>query len=120
VRRLIVVAHSQGTIIALDELKAWTGDLPPVTLVTCGSPASHLYQFYFPDLCHDFHDPSWQPLFARLERWVNLYRLSDYVGTTVERPPLATFDQWAIAQGGHIGYWTHPAFADAIKHAGVF
>ena len=120
VDRLVVVAHSQGTILALDELKAWSGDLPPVTLVTCGSPASHLYQFYFPDLVDDFKDPSWRPLFARLERWVNLYRLSDYVGATVEPPPMADFDQWAIAQGGHIGYWTHPAFAEAIKAERIF
>jgi hypothetical protein len=120
VAHLTVVAHSQGTIIALDELRAWEGDLPPVTLVTCGSPATHLYQFYFPDLCHDFADPIWAPLFGRLDRWVNLYRLSDYVGTIVETPPLAQFDQWAIGEGGHIGYWTHPAFADAIARANIF
>jgi hypothetical protein len=120
VRHLTVVAHSQGTIIALDALRAWKGDLPPVTLVTCGSPATHLYQFYFPDLYGDFTDPGWAPLFTRLDRWVNLYRLSDYVGTRVEPTTLTRFDQWAIAQGGHIGYWTHPAFADAIHRAGVF
>lgn len=120
VDRLVVVAHSQGTILALDELKDWTGALPPVTLVTCGSPASHLYQFYFPDLVRDFTDDSWRPLFDRLDRWLNFYRLSDYVGTTVERPPIAGFEQRAIALGGHIGYWTHPAFAQAVKDAGVF
>jgi hypothetical protein len=120
VRHLTVVAHSQGTIIALDELRAWKDELPPVTLITCGSPATHLYQFYFPDLYGDFADAGWAPLFARLDRWVNLYRLSDYVGTRVEPTSATRFDQWAIAQGGHIGYWTHPAFADAIKHAGIF
>src|SRR5579872_3273011 len=50
---LLVIAHSQGTIIAIEELRQqrWEAafrTLKSVTLLTFGSPLTHLYQEYFP------------------------------------------------------------------------
>jgi hypothetical protein len=123
VDRLLIVAHSQGSIVVIDELASWTGDLPPVTLVTFGSPMTHLYQFYFPELYPDFGADQWKPLKSRLVRWVNLYRLSDYVGTRVAFPPSEPpspalpwipAGQATIGTGGHNSYWSDPRLLEAL------
>ena len=123
VTHLIVVAHSQGSIIAVDELThSWKkGELPSVSLVTLGSPVSELYQHYFPIVYPSWDHEQWRELFARLSRWGNFYRLDDYVGTRITPPRgLCNFHQRSVGCGGHTNYWRDPRFVDALNEWGLF
>jgi hypothetical protein len=122
VRKLVVVAHSQGSVIALDELaQAHAPELSSeVQLVTVGSPITHLYQHYFPNVYPGWSDPKWDLFFARVTHWVNLYRLGDYVGTRVQPPGRAPFQQQAIGPGSHTGYWRDPRLVAALAGEGLF
>ena len=103
---LILIAHSQGTVITADLLRyleaeradlgatwepslvrlAGAGKPLPIVLYTMGSPLRQLYAQRFPDLygwtCESRADgrtgPDPQDL--RVGRWVNAYRSGDYVG----------------------------------------
>lgn len=128
---LTIVAHSQGTQIAIDVLwyreanqrlktllhAAHPDAEPGINLVTMGSPFTHLYQYYFP--------ARYPPLFSfasgrmdldahkwgnTLDRtvgpWLNLYHLDDYVGRQVNGRANDTFPQNRLIPGsGHTGYW---------------
>jgi hypothetical protein len=121
VAHLVILAHSQGTVIALDELThSWdirSEPLPLISLVTFGSPITQLYQYYFPHFYPDWRNNQWMVLFSRLHEWNNFYRLDDYVGTTIA-PPAALngrFHQEAVGCGGHTGYWRDRRFLLALK-----
>lgn len=124
VDRLVIVAHSQGTVIALDELAySWgPGELPPISLVTCGSPISHLYGHYFPNVYPPWSEMQWDAFFQRLQRWANFYRLGDYVGTTIVPPGSGRceFREAAIGAGAHTGYFQDPRFIAAVKEWNLF
>jgi hypothetical protein len=124
VDRLVIVAHSQGTVIALDELaQSWgPGELPPISLVTCGSPISHLYGHYFPNVYPPWSEMQWDVFFQRLQRWANFYRLGDYVGTTIMPPGSGRceFREAAIGAGAHTGYFQDPRFIAAVKEWNLF
>jgi hypothetical protein len=121
VSELVILAHSQGTVIALDELAhSWSIDrkrLPLIRLVTFGSPITQLYQYYFPHFYPDWKSDQWMVFFSRLHEWNNFYRLDDYVGTTIEPPPAlqGSFHQEAVGLGGHTGYWRDQRFLAALK-----
>lgn len=97
--RIVIVAHSQGTVITADLLRllARNGDLArwfgqrPLHFVTAGSPLRQLYAARFPDLYHwvraplaigtpaaDLTGPD--PRALGLASWTNLYQSGDYVG----------------------------------------
>lgn len=110
---LIVLSHSQGTIVAADVLgeAATTELLKPFrrrAWMTFGSPLTHLYNYYFsgeyPPL--DYQTPRWQRLDQNMEQWINVYRIDDFVGTFVtnssEKKPLNI----PVDRGGHTGYWS--------------
>ncbi len=131
--RLVIVAHSQGTVIALDELahsnfgrgREWLQGID-VRLVTMGSPAAHLYQHYFPVAypewgCAEY----WGELPLRLDGWLNLYRIEDFVGTTMgmgkEDAQCLGFSESCVgSEGGHINYWRDRRVIREILAAGVF
>jgi hypothetical protein len=121
VAQLIILANSQGTVIALDELThSWDTrrePLPPISFVTFGSPISQLYQHYFPHFYPDWKSGQWTVFFSRLYEWTNFYRLDDYVGTTIAPPTsfAGNFYQEAVGRGGHTGYWRDPGFLAALK-----
>jgi hypothetical protein len=114
VTHLTVVAHSQGTMIALDVLwLEWTANRlrgVDVDLVTMGSPFSHLYQYYFPDRYPPLFEgtnlnPDWGAhLTSTVRRWVNIYRVDDFVGTHVDGTETFPINI-CIPAGGHTGYW---------------
>ncbi len=99
--RVVIVAHSQGTVISADllhylhrsaRLRPLTGALP-LALVTVGSPLRDLYAARFPLLYRWMGGP--QASFAAaapaaaqlgLWQWVNAYRSGDYVGRAVWTP----------------------------------
>lgn len=89
--RVVIVAHSQGTIITAELLRFITaghveqrdalnrlGRSLPVRLMTVGSPLRQLYSRRFPHL----YDWAAAPAIAEIgaERWANAYFSGDYVG----------------------------------------
>ncbi len=125
-RRVTVLAHSQGTMIALEGLGAITIDrkggypdnpqraqLPVghqrIDLVTLGCPLTHLYQHYFP----------LQYAIARLDqsllqRWINIYRADDFVGREVAGEAGCIEPRnIAVAPRGHVDYWCD---RDVLSH----
>jgi hypothetical protein len=121
VTHLTIIAHSQGTMIAVDvltltgldptskdEISGWLKKLKGFHLITMGSPLSHLYQHYFPGRYAPFTDPSWNDLKAQIRNWINIYRIDDYVGTHIQNDPRDWPDgprNFPISPGGHTGYW---------------
>lgn len=110
---LAVLAHSQGTVVAADVLaEAETAELlKPFkhrTLMTFGSPLTHLYNYYFPGEFPpiDFQNPRWAQLDQNIGQWVNVYRIDDFVGTIVADPGLSKPQNISVDKGGHTGYWS--------------
>ncbi len=111
--RLTIVSHSQGTMIAIETLNdpglAWLNNaFSKVQLVTMGSPFSHLYQHYFGHMYPKLSDPRWQPLVSRVDRWINIYRRDDFVGTQIdfsELPEHNKYTNHAVGLRGHLYYW---------------
>ena len=86
---LIIVSHSQGTMAAIEtlndpELDWLSTRFDRITLVTMGSPLSNLYQHYFRHLYPSLDAPAWQTLRQRVCRWVNIFRIDDFVGTEID------------------------------------
>lgn len=100
--RLVIVSHSQGTVISADLLRylhatgrlhAYTGGMP-LSLVTVGSPLRDLYATRFPFLYPWMGEPpaSFESASPRASdvaaaRWINAYRAGDYVGRSIWTPP---------------------------------
>jgi len=100
--RIVIVSHSQGTVISADLLRYLhvqrrlpeiVGEVP-ITLVTVGSPLRDLYAERFPLLYRWMGsnaagfataEPSASDIGA--VEWVNAYRSGDYVGRSVWTPP---------------------------------
>ncbi len=107
---LVVVAHSQGTVLAMDFLgdeknRDLLAGFSEVRLVTMGSPYTHLYQTYFPT---EFGSDRYKGKPYALVSWTNLYRFDDYVGTDIHRDALsgsAIPDNIGLGFGGHTGYF---------------
>ncbi|MBU3030316.1 hypothetical protein [Paracoccus marinaquae] len=106
--RLIVIAHSQGTVIAAQALQEAEPAGLPTYLVTMGSPLTHIYGQYF---ARGFDIGNLPP---RLERWINIYRCDDFVGTEV-RLPDGFVENYRIPPGGHTGYWTDSHVWQAVR-----
>jgi hypothetical protein len=101
-RALVIVAHSQGTVITtelltflgrvnapdLDRLEPGASSNPlPVYLLTAGCPLRQLYSLRFPHLYGWARHTAGQwpglvpdPSDLRVECWYNVYRSGDYVG----------------------------------------
>ena len=130
VTHLTVMAHSQGTMIAVDvfsmtglagdfrrQLTARLKQLRQFHLVTMGSPLTHLYQHYFPFRYPPLSHRAWGRLKSTIKNWVNVYRVDDFIGTFVEPPTKAWVTSpggpplpvnLPIEPGGHTGYWRQP------------
>ncbi len=120
---LIIVSHSQGTVISIEALNDPELDclhqFSRVTLVTMGSPFTNLYQHYFPHYYPPLDSAYWNPLQARVNHWVNIYRIDDPVGTEIVFPESYLIngtkenDRWqpkgshnfSLGCRGHGHYW---------------
>jgi len=105
---VIVISHSQGTVIAIEAIRGNNTSMlfdkeriKKRALITMGSPYSHIYEHYFPSrftLPDDFD--------KRLDHWINIFRIDDFVGTFVG----PTDGKWPlnvpVNPRGHTGYWT--------------
>lgn len=113
-KRLTVISHSQGTVVATRNLRRMLakGQLEgmEVTLVTMGSPVTHLYRKYFP------RDFKIEPELFQGISWFNIGRTDDFVGTYIEgldringednRPLEQSRFNLMVPAGGHPGYFT--------------
>jgi hypothetical protein len=86
---LVLVSHSQGSMSAIEVLNDpemdWIrGSFGKITLVTMGSPVTNLYQHYFKHLYPGFRSPFWTTFHKSVDRWVNIFRIDDFVGLDIE------------------------------------
>ncbi len=100
--RVVIVSHSQGTVISADLLRylgvtrrldEFAGQTP-LSLVTVGSPLRDLYAAMFPFLYRwmgpqpaSFADSAPEPSEVHVGQWVNAYRAGDYVGRSIWTSP---------------------------------
>ncbi|GAA4596903.1 hypothetical protein GCM10023194_70290 [Planotetraspora phitsanulokensis] len=124
--RVLLTAHSQGSVLAVAALAQPDRRSPDdrVSLVTFGAPVHKLYNWGFPAY---FNQDMLNRL--RVERWVNLYYLTDYVGGSIGAascqdveipdPPTSTFryGEPVPRVGSHTGYWEDPALWKAVGQA---
>lgn len=113
---LTLISHSQGTMIAIEVLNdpelAWLNQrFSSVRLVTMGSPFTHLYQHYFSHQYPPLEHPHWQELRCRLQRWINICRADDFVGTAIRFPDNApnsalVCSNHHVGARGHLNYWS--------------
>jgi hypothetical protein len=109
--QVILVAHSQGTVIVFDYLdKASLRSLRP-SILTFGSPLAHLYGHYYPEYADLANKLSqYQNV---IDRWFNLYRIDDYVGRRIDAPDDFIVN-CPIEPGGHTNYWPETLVAQAL------
>lgn len=129
--RVVLVAHSQGTILAAAAL-AQPHCRPPdgaVALVTLGSPLRGLYSRGFPAYVNaGLLDRIVSP---RTPYWENLFYRTDYIGQEVRAagcrdtllPDPATslffYGDRLPPIRSHVGYWTDPQVRSAVRRAGA-
>ena len=141
---LVVVSHSQGTMVAVEVLNdpelAWLKNrFSSVSLVTMGSPFSNLYQHYFAHLYPELDKPFWSSMRKRVDRWVNIFRIDDPVGTEIEFPLAAAvtldchtdhsngypdgqcefrdtiFSNHPVGCRGHVSYWNDSEVLNILR-----
>ena len=113
---LTVISHSQGSMVAIevfnDNELAWVNEkFSQVNFITMGSPFHHIYQNYFGHLYPSIDNRFWDNLRSRVGRWLNIFRIDDYVGTDIEFPETlrevhrGDYSNHAVEQKGHQLYW---------------
>lgn len=115
--RIVVSAHSQGSLLAASSLAV--APTAGTALVTHGSPLHRLYARFFPEYLGGGFSSR---LRDRLEgRWINLYRLSDYIGGPVPdcgddrvlADPLSPLDDETLRT--HLAYDREEPHAQSIR-----
>lgn len=105
--RLVLLGHSQGTVIIHDYLRtaaaardlAGLGELHVVTL---GSPLTHLYQHYFYDYARADRIAPLPPV---VQSWTNMWRCDDPIGNGVAVAATCQMQNVELDRGGHTDYW---------------
>jgi hypothetical protein len=130
---LVIVAHSQGTVITADLLRFLRADASPnddpqlariaampIYLFTMGCPLRDLYAARFPRLYHWAHRP--EPAALGVRQWTNAYRSGDYIGRSLwpdDDTPDRSRTDVCIGAGAHTHYWdsTAPMIAEMLDQA---
>ena len=99
--RLLIVAYSQGSMIAADVLAAKDG--AQVNFITAGSPVTTLYD--------RFLGINGGP---ELFTWKNFYRESDFIGGPIPRALGGNFPVVGNFDHHHMNYFSEPELRDAI------
>lgn len=100
--QVVVLAHSQGSKIALDLRSTLSKPFP---LLTCGSPISSLYARF---LGEGLIAPN------MASGWVNAYRSHDIIGGKI---PSASSNHKVGPPHGHTNYWTDPMLYQLLERA---
>jgi peptidoglycan hydrolase-like protein with peptidoglycan-binding domain len=101
---VIIISHSQGTVVAYEAIRDGVlgqCGVKNCQLITMGSPLWHVYKRYFPSRV-DLLDRG----ISGLKSWENIYRIDDYVGTSIGDLEGDWPVNHPVAQGGHLGYWS--------------
>jgi hypothetical protein len=114
---ILLVAHSLGSVIAVDSLlahpQAWSR-FRRVRLLTCGSPLKRLFHRFFP-----LSYPAPEILAGLMARtygdfeWANVFRPLDYVGKRLGNERIVEsrlHQRWHL----HVGYWNDRQFAEIV------
>jgi len=128
-RRVFLVGHSLGSVIALNSLlrsdSPWS-EAKQIVLVTMGSPLKRLFNRFFPEWCAD---PASMATYLagqkRIVRWINVYRPFDPIGTrltSIRTHASSILDcstgQWRrLLLWAHTGYWSDPLVAQTVSVA---
>lgn len=100
--RIVLVAHSLGSLIAIDLLKDLQSrgvKIERLDLITLGSPYTEICNYYFP---HMFAAVSAQ-LLPNVTKWSNIYSENDYVGTALTDGKSGVFEV-VRPPVGHVHY----------------
>jgi len=123
---LVIVAHSLGTIIALDYLCNWSAGDPDrsISLITLGSPYRRFFLSCLPGVLFDRRLLNTVGrISARYHsfRWLNVYRPWDYIGTSLRLTDDAAGADRSTRQycrlNGHADYWGDGKVLSTIKVA---
>lgn len=98
---IVILAHSQGSVIAFDELVKSRFDAN-FTLITVGSPIGTLYEKYLQWL--NGVNPSGF-------KWINLYHNGDYIGGRADHGA----EDHSIGDGSHTDYWKDRRVAEVLE-----
>lgn len=132
VRHLLVVAHSQGTVVVMDQIvdgslgARLNGVIQDLTLITMGSPYTHIYQHYFANLYPELGVQLEEglPCCSNCQfRWINLFRIDDYVGTFIgatsglpgaSQPLIRNVPLGPGGWSAHTGYWKQDSMQQIV------
>lgn len=115
---IVFLAHSQGSVVIYDYLRRAGGNPElggaAASFISCGSPLGTIYQTYFYE--YGQGNPSREGRSINARRWVNLYRVDDYIGGAVTGPEDIEFSNVILAPGQHrhMYYWSENAVGDAL------
>lgn len=140
---LVLLAHSQGTVDVIETLNDpemdWLrNSFGKITLVTMGSPVTHVYQHYFGHFYPRFTDRFWNTLHQHVDRWVNIFRVDDFVGLNVDFGHLPQSHEQCVEMNkrtspaqcklhfahcsnhpvgarGHVNYWADTEVLEILK-----
>ncbi len=129
IKKLTIVSHSQGTIISINVLNS--PDCEPtfsrfceISLVTMGSPFHHIYQKYFQHKYPLLDHSHWTKMGERIQnRWTNIFRIDDFVGTHIQDPEQPELNQGdnlhikecPVSAKGHSMYWVDKEVLDIFE-----
>lgn len=105
---VVLVGHSQGSVVCAWWLAKHEEPPPRVSLVTCGSPLASLYQRFFPS---HFTTTFFDTVIARSPDWKNFWRATDPIATPVPNADNTELDdprQDSTTVLGHSDDWTDP------------
>ena len=105
--RIIVVAHSLGTVLVRDTLLRHPEKLPAgrLVLMTMGSALPKMSSF-FPRHVMDAERSLKEFVHSgSVGFWLNVWRDSDFIGKGLGCTPGSTFAETSIGPGGHADYW---------------
>jgi hypothetical protein len=113
---IVLLAHSQGTVIAAAVLSRIAAVLLRsrlrVTLITMGSPVTTLYRNFLGAEVGSRYAQLCKRLPQRFA-WVNLCRPADYIGGAVELPGVVNRE--LLTPGDHVGYWCDPVLLRWVR-----
>lgn len=132
---VVVMAHSQGTVLTLatllgDEDRAPRVTRPPpddlprtITFLSYGSPVTQTYAQRFPGQFSDWTSRAVAPT-SPIGSWLNVYRAGDYIGRWIRTPATGGPDvpdappirERCLGPGHHTGYLTDERWRRVARH----